>query len=219
MPDAVTSPVPRGRHAPPLQVRLDVQRRRLLMAAASTFARLGYVDASAEAIARAAQMSKATFYEHFANKEECILALFDTAVDELFGAMRSALGERDAATSYDDWVHVGLAAFLSKVADEPDAAQTLLVEIIGAGPRAAEHRDRALEFFTEALYRDNALMAPRFGAPTFASHQDAFCVIAAVFETCARQLRTGAPGDVRATEPTLLRVLHGVLDQGVQPAA
>src|SRR6478735_9205774 len=68
--------VPRGRHAPPLEVRLSVQRRRLFEAAADVFARVGYADASAEAISREAGMSKATFYEHFANKEECLLALF-----------------------------------------------------------------------------------------------------------------------------------------------
>src|SRR5437588_34937 len=43
--------VPRGRHAPPLEVRLSVQRRRLFSAAADVFARVGYADASAEAIA------------------------------------------------------------------------------------------------------------------------------------------------------------------------
>ena len=44
--------VPRGRHAPPLEVRLSVQRRRLFEAAADVFARVGYADASAEAISR-----------------------------------------------------------------------------------------------------------------------------------------------------------------------
>src|SRR2546423_13711763 len=86
--------VPRGRHAPPLEVRLSVQRRRLLEAAAAEFARSGYADASAEAISRAAGMSKATFYEHFSNKEECILALWDDAclraLDALVRAARSA---------------------------------------------------------------------------------------------------------------------------------
>ena len=72
--------VPRGRHAPPLEVRLTVQRRRLFEAAADVFARVGYADASAEAISREAGMSKATFYEHFNNKEDCIIALFDAAV-------------------------------------------------------------------------------------------------------------------------------------------
>src|SRR5207248_8033085 len=75
--------VPRGRHAPPLEVRLSVQRGRLFKAAADVFARVGYADATAEAIAREAGMSKATFYEHFANKEECILALFDEGATEV----------------------------------------------------------------------------------------------------------------------------------------
>src|SRR3954452_21472287 len=67
--------VPRGRHAPPLEVRREVQLQRLFQAAAKVFSEVGYAEASAEAISKEAGMSKATFYEHFANKEECILAL------------------------------------------------------------------------------------------------------------------------------------------------
>src|SRR5437763_13875796 len=85
--------VPRGRHAPPLEVRLSVQRRRLFEAAAAVFARPGYADASAEAISREAGMSKATFYEHFANKEECILALFDAAAAAVLRAMAEPASE------------------------------------------------------------------------------------------------------------------------------
>src|SRR5881392_973416 len=84
--------VPRGRHAPPLEVRLSVQRGRLLEAAAAEFARSGYAEASAESISREAGMSKATFYEHFANKEECILALFDVAAARTLAAMAEATG-------------------------------------------------------------------------------------------------------------------------------
>src|ERR671926_331680 len=87
--------VPRGRHAPPLEERLSLQRRRLFQAAASVFASVGYADASAEAIAREAGMSKATFYEHFANKEECILALFDEAATNLIRAMAEAADAAD----------------------------------------------------------------------------------------------------------------------------
>src|SRR5216110_834142 len=89
--------VPRGRHAPPLEIRLSVQRRRLLEAAAAEFARSGYAEASAESISREAGMSKATFYEHFANKEECILALFDEGARTVLGAMAEA-----AAAAGDD---------------------------------------------------------------------------------------------------------------------
>ena len=51
-------------------------------------------DASAEAISREAGMSKATFYEHFANKEECILALFDEAATEVMRAMVGGVRRR-----------------------------------------------------------------------------------------------------------------------------
>src|ERR687890_374579 len=91
---------PRGRHAPPLEVRQDRQRRRLYAAAASVFARHGYADATAESIAREAGMSKATFYEHFDNKEDCIVALFDAGAEAVIEAMRRAGAEsRDSGAA------------------------------------------------------------------------------------------------------------------------
>src|SRR4051794_41614955 len=131
--------VPRGRHAPPLEVRQDRQRRRLNEAAAKVFARVGYADATAEAIAREAGMSKATFYEHFDNKEDCILALFDSATQTLLGAI-AGVDAAEGAAKKDPHARYreGIVAFLEVLAANPDYAQTLLTEIIGAGPRAIE---------------------------------------------------------------------------------
>jgi AcrR family transcriptional regulator len=204
--------VPRGRHAPPLEVRLGVQRRRLLGAAASVFTRVGYAEATAEAISREAGMSKATFYEHFANKEECILALFDDAAAEIKLAMGAA-SEATGYASYDERVAANIRAFLKTLARYPDSAQTLLVGIIGAGPRAAARRDAILDAFADALYRDNVRTAPGFGAPTFASRDDAFAVIGATVELVSRSLRQGKPGDVLALEPVIARLMLGVLDR------
>lgn len=47
----------RGRHAPPPEVRLPLQRERLLRAAAFEFAHRGYAGASSESISRAAGFS------------------------------------------------------------------------------------------------------------------------------------------------------------------
>src|SRR5947209_20197043 len=118
--------VPRGRHAPPLEVRLEVQRERLLEAAAVVFAERGYAEAGAEAISRAAGMSKATFYEHFANKEECILALFDEAATEVLRVM--AEGTESGGTDPVERLRGGLRAFLAMLARYPNESQTLLVE-------------------------------------------------------------------------------------------
>jgi len=201
--------VPRGRHAPPLEVRLTVQRRRLFEAAAAVFARVGYAEASAEAISREAGMSKATFYEHFANKVECILALFDEAATEVMRGMAGAVTEDGG--SYEDRIRANVGSFLEILTQYPDSAQTVLVEIIGAGPRAAERRDAILDLFAEGLLRDNARMAERIGAPRFASKDDAFAIVGAIVELVSRQLRTGVPTDVRQLEPVIERLIFGLL--------
>lgn len=206
------APVPRGRHAPPLEVRLSVQRRRLFEAAATVFAKRGYADATAEIISREAGMSKATFYEHFANKEECILALFDEAATEVMRQL--ALANAPGSDTYPDHLRQGVRAFLQTLTEWPDAAQTLLVEIIGAGPRATERRDAILDLFADAIHQDNLNVAPRYGAPTFASRDDAFACVGAIVELASRQIRTGTPREMRDLEPVIERFLVGTLSQG-----
>jgi len=205
--------VPRGRHAPPLEVRVGVQRHRLLEAAAAVFAERGYAEGSAEAISRAAGMSKATFYEHFANKEECILVLFDEAATELMRAMAAA-GETGPFATFEERVEAGARAFLQTLSEYPESAQTLLVEIIGAGPRAAARRDAILQAFADAMFRAFAHAAPAFGAGTCASADDAFAIIGASVELVSRQLRTGQPEDMLELLPVIVRLTLGAL----QPA-
>ena len=155
---------PRGRHAPPLEVRQDQQRRRLFAAAAAVFSRVGYGEATAEAIAREAGMSKATFYEHFDNKEDCIVSLFDTAIEVILGAMRAA-GERSMDADPAERVRASAEAFLGALEQFPDEAQTLLVEIVGAGPRAMARRDRALDAVAQYIDELNRRDHERGAAP------------------------------------------------------
>jgi AcrR family transcriptional regulator len=217
MPESAPS-VPRGRHAPPLEVRLERQRARLFAAAAAVFARVGYAEASAEAISREAGMSKATFYEHFANKEECILALFDAASETVRGGVGSAtLGDPDSTPQ--ERITLGVRAFLSAIEAYPDQAKTLLVEIIGAGPRAAERRDAVLQAFAELIDQQNAVAHERFGARRLASPDDAFAIVGAIVELASRQLRHGSPSNIGDLEPVIERLVNGVLDQGTSAKA
>jgi AcrR family transcriptional regulator len=201
---------PRGRHAPPLEIRQDRQRQRLFSAAASVFARSGYADASAEAIAREAGMSKATFYEHFDNKEDCIVALFDAAVGVLDGAMRAA-GEAQAAADLSTRVQATVRAFLQVLSDYPDESQTLLVEIVGAGPRAMQRRDAALDRIATAIDGYNQTDAERGAARRFSSFDDAFAIVGAVVELASRHLRKRRTEDIRELEPVIERVALGLV--------
>jgi AcrR family transcriptional regulator len=204
-------PIPRGRHAPPLEVRLEVQKQRLFDAAATVFSKVGYAEASAEAISRQAGMSKATFYEHFANKEECLVALFEYAtaalVEELVAASRGA--ERGYAERHS----AGLRAILEAIEDNPPMAQAILVETVGAGPRLAELRIAALSGFAQVMYEQTVRAAELTGGPAFASPDEAFAIVGATFELVSRQLRTGEPERLLDLQPLIERLILGLLSQ------
>jgi AcrR family transcriptional regulator len=201
---------PRGRHAPPLEVRQDRQRARLFAAASSVFARMGFADATAEAIAREAGMSKATFYEHFGNKEECILALFDAAIDVVVEGIAQAARDHGGETPQGR-VGASVHAFLGVIDAFPDQAQTLLVEIIGAGPRAAERRDAALSRVADYIDEANKADADAGVVDRLASPHDSFAIVGAIVELASRQLRTKEPADIRELEPVIGRLVLGLV--------
>ncbi len=200
----------RGRHAPPPEVRLAHQRRRLLQAAAEEFAAHGYAGASSESISRRAGMSKATFYEHFANKEECMLALFDRAaevVGEAISVAAREAGGKDAMAR----LRAGTRAFLTTLSAHREDAQTLLVEIIGAGPAATQRRDRIMQAFANVLDAENAEAARRGLIARFASPYDTLAIVGAITELVSRQVRLGKPADVLELAPVIDRLIAGML--------
>jgi AcrR family transcriptional regulator len=201
----------RGRHAPPPEVRLPLQRERLLRAAAREFADGGYAGASSESISRRAGMSKATFYEHFANKEECMLALFDMGAELVQAAMAEAARNAPVGDARER-LRAGTRAFLSALAEHPEFAQTLLVEIIGAGPRAAQRRDQILQAFADVVDAENAAAARRGLMARFTSPLDSFAVVGAVTELVSRQVRLGVPEHMMDLAPVIDRLIFGLLD-------
>jgi AcrR family transcriptional regulator len=206
------APAARGRHAPPVEIRMSLQRERLLRAAAEEFARRGYAGASSESISRRAGMSKATFYEHFSNKEDCIVALFERASQVVMQAMGDAaaqVGEEDAA----ERMKAATRAYLGAIAEHPQFSQTLLVEIIGAGPKAARRRDQIMQQFADGLDAENAAAAARGLIPRFASPYDAFAIVGAITELVSRQVRLGEPADVLELAPVIDRLIAGLLQQ------
>ena len=188
-----------------------MQKHRLFEAAAEVFSRVGYADSSAEAISRQAGMSKATFYEHFSNKEECLLALFAFASQTLLEAMMQA--SLKVELEYHERHRTGLRAILETLEANPMMAQAILVETVGAGPRVADLRDTALAGFAQAMYEATREAARRGGGPAYASPDEAFAIVGATFELVSRQLRTGHPAQMLDLLPLIERLILGLLSQ------
>ena len=119
-------------------------------------------------------MSKATFYEHFANKEECILALVEAAGAASRAAVAAAA---DAAEeNFEAKVHARVHRFLAGLALFPEMARVVMVDVIGVGPVGAAKRDEMLQAFGDFLVEENQRAHDSYGAPKFVSPDDAYAM-------------------------------------------
>ena len=119
-----------------------VQQTRLLDAAAGIVAEEGLRRLSATRVSARAGMSTKTFYDLFADSEDCFLAVFDRAVDRL------AAVAAPAWAAEGEWVarvRSALVALLARLEREPALARVVFVEALGAGPRGLARRAEALE--------------------------------------------------------------------------
>jgi AcrR family transcriptional regulator len=100
----------------PLSARGARTRRRLLEAAETVFAELGYHDASIVKITEAAGVGQGTFYLYFSSKRE----IFDELVLDLNHRVRQAMTEAASqGETRADREQLGFAAFFRFTAEHP----------------------------------------------------------------------------------------------------
>jgi AcrR family transcriptional regulator len=108
----------------------------------------GYVATTIADIVAQAHVSKRTFYEHFIDKEECLMALYEHVNDRLILIIRGA------GTAEQPWpqrIREGAAAYLAALDSMPAFTRTLLIEVQAAGQRAFQLRQETLRRFARTL--------------------------------------------------------------------
>jgi AcrR family transcriptional regulator len=96
----------------------------------------GYAAVTTDDLARAARTSKRAFYDHFADKEQCLLAAYEAAADQVYEACERA--SADPAVPWRDRVDAVIATYLKALAARPDLTRVFHVEIQAAGAAALE---------------------------------------------------------------------------------
>jgi AcrR family transcriptional regulator len=112
---------------------------RLLEAMAYVVAQKGYADTTIADIVREAAVSRRTFYEHFATKADCLVALYEAASHNALKVLRQAV---DPGRNWEEQVEGALAAYLSAMAANPVLLRTLFIEILHLGPQGLAARRR-----------------------------------------------------------------------------
>jgi AcrR family transcriptional regulator len=127
--------LPSGREDLQQPVLVHSQRERILIAMAEACARKGYGAATIGDIVEPAGVSRATFYELFADKEDCFNAAMELALADAMGRIVEAYSpDKPWATMVCD----AAATFLDLLASRPAFARMALVEAPATGERAMQ---------------------------------------------------------------------------------
>lgn len=125
---------------------------RILRALAAVVAEKGYPDTTVADVVEKAGTSQRTFYEHFKNKEDAIVAALDSGSAHMLAA---ALPAFRRAPDWKHAVHDTQEAMFAFGAEEPEYARMGGVEMYAAGKRALDQR----EVVTEGM---EGLLAPGY---------------------------------------------------------
>jgi AcrR family transcriptional regulator len=114
-------------------------RARVLEGMAHAVSRKGYAETTIADIVAEASVSRRTFYEHFASKAQCLIALYEAASHNALKVLRGAI---DSSRGAPEQVENALHAYLGGMAENPVLVRTLFIEILHLGPEGLAARRR-----------------------------------------------------------------------------
>lgn len=174
--------------------RRGTQRERLLAGMVAVANRDGYAGASVSTVIAEAGVSRPTFYEYFADKDDCFLA----ALAEVRGRLLEAVGEAMDDVRSRQVTQAALSALLEFARTHPAMARFLVGEAMAGGPRALDAHDEGIaevaRLIEAAEQRESGATTPDL--PTG-------LLIGAVFRLLASRLRRGVPGSTGLLEDLL----------------
>ena len=133
-------------------------RLRLLRALEHVLSEKSYRDVTLSDITAAAKVSRRTFYEHFANKDECLLALSEDTCQRILTLVIASF------SLDDDWPGVVTKVtrtYLSFIDAHPSLMLALYVETSTLGQAGLASRRKVSETFAEFLRSQTAIRSAR----------------------------------------------------------
>lgn len=185
----------------------------MLDAVTRTVVEKGYARMTVADIVAGAEVSRRTFYEQFDNKEECFLAAYEAGAQAVITDVVAAVRALSPADDWRVWTRVALEAFTAALASSPEFARVFLVDVLGAGHRAVELRQRVYDLFAERLRALNARAAERDPAVRPVSDLTLRALVGGIGELVQRQVLTEGAASLPTLNPALtqlaIRALEG----------
>jgi len=138
-------------------------RQRLLDGLSASIVEDGYRDTTVADIVRRARTSRRTFYEHFASKEECFVALLTEANAEMIRQISAAV---DPADPWATQVRRAIEAWIACAESEPPIMLSWIRDVPSLGTQARRLQRETMEAFIvmiQTLCNTGELLAAGIG--------------------------------------------------------
>jgi AcrR family transcriptional regulator len=192
--------LPRGATRLPRDVISYNQRLRLVAGVARALSHHGYASLSVEQIVEQAGVSRSTFYENFGNKHDCVLAahriVFDCLVSEI----------SKVCAVVPDWpgkVRAAVITAIEFVAEAPDEARLLSLDVVGADPAVASEVVVSSERLAAMLHTGRQYYPEAEGLPDLTE----MALVSAVSSLLSRVFIDGEADRVEELTPQIVQLL------------
>lgn len=166
------------------------RRERLLDAGLELLGTRGYAQTTVSDVLDRAGLTSRYFYEHFANREALLTAVYDEIVARGYGASAQAIKRHE-----DDPLTISipaqLTAFYEVIVDDPRMARVIFIEAVGVSPAMEAHRRAVLRRIAATLAERLAVRASRGEIPERDFTPVTIAMLGAMHELIADHLHPG----------------------------
>lgn len=202
--------LPKGRHKLSRQQVAASQRRRLLQAMVELGAERGFASLTLADIVGRARVARSTFYEHFADKQQCFLETFDYAAERVLEHVLALVPPPTGSS--DSPVNVYIGKLLELCLEEPGLVRVVAADAEALGAAAIE-RQRAIRdqlagglvTLRDFLRHDEPRLAP-------ISHVRALGIVGAMTEVLQYTFYTHGIEAIPTLQPELAAIVLALLE-------
>ncbi len=185
----------------------DGPRERLLLALAEAIREQGFRGTTVADVVARARTSRRTFYEHFADRDAALIALFE-AVNDL--SMRVIADAVDASAPWTTQVDQALGAHVATLGAEPELTVSFVRELPGLGDEAVAVQTAVTERFAELIMGLVGTESMRAEGLRPLPRLTAILLVGGMRELIVHAVERGE--DVSTTEAAARDVVKAVLD-------
>lgn len=214
---ATPQTLPRHRHDLSREDVRETQRARIVAASIELFSDNGYAQTAVQDITKRAGVSRKTFYEMYATKEDVFLDAYQAV-----GVLVSEAGILDAEGNSPDVTPETMTEYMQRLllvmALAPAATRMFFLEALGAGPRVRLRRNTAIEEFvtaaSPALQDFRARYDPNLPPLTF---EQCHLLVAACIELITQYLADHDASTLAQLAPRLIDAVRAIVIPTYRP--